>query len=710
MSEPIPSSSLPSSFDDDAIRHEEWLFQYSKLQEELDNDDVDTMSNNGELLGKAIMCRAGRLGSLQIASSKARGQRRLENADGTDTKTMWIESLLDATRREMDVDAASPKQLALLERLLVLEEENNDDSDKKKKKDDKLRQQEDQFDVQLNVDAFFDEYPECRKENYNSYDINSSSDDDDDDDVMETRKKQESKKKKKRKNKHTSTLSTQSSQRQEEVALSHTATADKSHINHLPPPSRPMANDNNAMVQHSQPPSQQQQQQHAPVKNPYQQNIQQVPAAHPSRGQNNNNNHSEMPPPIPHQRQESSSSTSSSLSQRPGAVPRFNYTQCTADENEQQPPPPPRSSWERQQNHQYHHQQQQQNRGTINNGGMNNSMSSNSTRNPYQRQQHQPQIQREYSNNVTTTFSDNHNQYGGQGTAAPTSWEEHQNQQNPFQTAREAQMSGIGDNTNTDKSNRSSSYDNLDRSGNGNRRDKNNRYCNNTNNPSYFDQPPSYSDTNENSMANARGPINGGPRIPESLQRKYRPPTKGGSQKPSASSSSSSSNTNKGPQGQQQKRKKGEKDDSSDEEELPEELQHLDKELVKKIQNEIIESGDTITFDDIAGLYDVKQTVQEVVCWPMKRPDLFTGLRRAPNGLLLYGPPGVLSKRYHSCDLHSFLFCSSLCFMYLTRRNSLVLLQYRFSFCRLQELVRLLSAKLLRMKVVRHSFQYRVHH
>jgi SpoVK/Ycf46/Vps4 family AAA+-type ATPase len=74
---------------------------------------------------------------------------------------------------------------------------------------------------------------------------------------------------------------------------------------------------------------------------------------------------------------------------------------------------------------------------------------------------------------------------------------------------------------------------------------------------------------------------------------------------------------------------------------LPEELQHLDKELVKKIQNEIMVSGETITFDDIAGLEDAKQTVQEVVCWPMKRPDLFTGLRRAPNGLLLYGPPGT---------------------------------------------------------------------
>lgn len=83
------------------------------------------------------------------------------------------------------------------------------------------------------------------------------------------------------------------------------------------------------------------------------------------------------------------------------------------------------------------------------------------------------------------------------------------------------------------------------------------------------------------------------------------------------------------------------KDDDDGDDELPEELQHLDKELVKKIQNEIMESGDKITFDDIAGLDEAKQTVQEVVCWPMKRPDLFTGLRRAPNGLLLYGPPGT---------------------------------------------------------------------
>jgi hypothetical protein len=69
---------------------------------------------------------------------------------------------------------------------------------------------------------------------------------------------------------------------------------------------------------------------------------------------------------------------------------------------------------------------------------------------------------------------------------------------------------------------------------------------------------------------------------------------------------------------------------------LPEELKGLDKELIAKIENEIVDSGDPITFKDIAGLHDAKQTVMELVCWPMKRPDLFTGLRRGPNGLLLY--------------------------------------------------------------------------
>jgi SpoVK/Ycf46/Vps4 family AAA+-type ATPase len=62
--------------------------------------------------------------------------------------------------------------------------------------------------------------------------------------------------------------------------------------------------------------------------------------------------------------------------------------------------------------------------------------------------------------------------------------------------------------------------------------------------------------------------------------------------------------------------------------------------LIQKITSEILQSGDPVTFQDIAGLEHAKQTVIELICWPMSRPDLFTGLRKAPNGLLLYGPPG----------------------------------------------------------------------
>ncbi len=80
---------------------------------------------------------------------------------------------------------------------------------------------------------------------------------------------------------------------------------------------------------------------------------------------------------------------------------------------------------------------------------------------------------------------------------------------------------------------------------------------------------------------------------------------------------------------------------NDDDDDLPEELKGLDKDLITKIENEIVDLGDPITFQDIAGLEDAKQTVLELVCWPMKRPDLFTGLRRGPNGLLLFGPPGT---------------------------------------------------------------------
>ncbi|CDF37587.1 unnamed protein product [Chondrus crispus] len=48
-----------------------------------------------------------------------------------------------------------------------------------------------------------------------------------------------------------------------------------------------------------------------------------------------------------------------------------------------------------------------------------------------------------------------------------------------------------------------------------------------------------------------------------------------------------------------------------------------------------------VDWDDIAGLHFAKRCVMEAVVWPMQRPDIFTGLRGPPKGLLLFGPPGT---------------------------------------------------------------------
>ncbi|KAL7689381.1 putative AAA+ ATPase domain, ATPase, AAA-type, core, Vps4 oligomerization [Plasmopara halstedii] len=70
-------------------------------------------------------------------------------------------------------------------------------------------------------------------------------------------------------------------------------------------------------------------------------------------------------------------------------------------------------------------------------------------------------------------------------------------------------------------------------------------------------------------------------------------------------------------------------------------LKSCDPELIEKIEMEIVDKGDPITFDDIAGLQFAKRCVNELVIWPMARPDIFTGLRTLPKGLLLFGPPGT---------------------------------------------------------------------
>ncbi|KAJ8676231.1 hypothetical protein QAD02_012017 [Eretmocerus hayati] len=77
-------------------------------------------------------------------------------------------------------------------------------------------------------------------------------------------------------------------------------------------------------------------------------------------------------------------------------------------------------------------------------------------------------------------------------------------------------------------------------------------------------------------------------------------------------------------------------------EEPPDErLKGIEPKMIELIKNEIMDCGNPITWDDIAGLENAKRVIKEIVVFPMLRPDIFTGLRRPPKGILLFGPPGT---------------------------------------------------------------------
>ncbi|XP_010904161.1 spastin isoform X1 [Esox lucius] len=69
-------------------------------------------------------------------------------------------------------------------------------------------------------------------------------------------------------------------------------------------------------------------------------------------------------------------------------------------------------------------------------------------------------------------------------------------------------------------------------------------------------------------------------------------------------------------------------------------LKNVDSKLANHILSEIIDSGSSVRFEDIAGQDLAKQALQEMVILPALRPELFTGLRAPARGLLLFGPPG----------------------------------------------------------------------
>ncbi|XP_070585639.1 fidgetin-like protein 1 isoform X2 [Erythrolamprus reginae] len=72
-----------------------------------------------------------------------------------------------------------------------------------------------------------------------------------------------------------------------------------------------------------------------------------------------------------------------------------------------------------------------------------------------------------------------------------------------------------------------------------------------------------------------------------------------------------------------------------------EQLKYIEPKMIELIMHEIMDHGPPVNWDDIAGIEFAKATIKEIVVWPMLRPDIFTGLRGPPKGILLFGPPGT---------------------------------------------------------------------
>ena len=113
-------------------------------------------------------------------------------------------------------------------------------------------------------------------------------------------------------------------------------------------------------------------------------------------------------------------------------------------------------------------------------------------------------------------------------------------------------------------------------------------------------------------------------------RRKKRDDTKSSSRRTSASPPTAANINN------------GNRNNSSPQRRKRSNLDYANDPLVQTIKNDLYVDGSRISvkWSDVSGLDDAKRSLQEAAILPLLRPDLYTGLRSPPRGILLYGPPG----------------------------------------------------------------------
>lgn len=79
-------------------------------------------------------------------------------------------------------------------------------------------------------------------------------------------------------------------------------------------------------------------------------------------------------------------------------------------------------------------------------------------------------------------------------------------------------------------------------------------------------------------------------------------------------------------------------------------LKNVDPKMIETISNEIMDQCDRVEWSSIAGLECAKKVIVEAVVLPILRPDIFTGLRQPPRGVLLVSEKKEIKFFLISCS------------------------------------------------------------